>query len=121
MKCVTFRHDYLLHQSKRSSFISRHQQTSGTELGSPDGGAATDGTATGLTVAYERFLAFLSVGWHTGCMGKRKIKAVWSDADRQAFADGFRLRSVRFLDKQKQNAKYFCRQQYERYYRPSDE
>ena len=56
-----------------------------------------------------------------GGMSKRKIRATWSDADKQAFADGFRLRSVRFIDRQKQNAKYFCRKQTERFYRPSDE
>lgn len=42
-------------------------------------------------------------------MTKRKIKAGWADADRQAFADGFRLRSMRFLDRKKQTAKYICR------------
>ncbi len=42
-------------------------------------------------------------------MNKRKIRAKWTDADKQAFADGFRLRSMRFLDRKKQTAKYICR------------
>ncbi len=42
-------------------------------------------------------------------MAERKIKAEWADADKQAFADGFRLRSMRFLDRKKQTAKYICR------------
>lgn len=51
------------------------------------------------------------IGWHNGCMSKRKIKATWSEPERQAFADGFRFRAVRFIDRQKQTAKYWCRRQ----------
>ena len=42
-------------------------------------------------------------------MNKRKIRAEWSDADRQSFSDGFRLRAVRFIDRRKQTVKYICR------------
>jgi hypothetical protein len=40
---------------------------------------------------------------------KRKVRARWSDEEAQQFADGFRLRAARFMDKRKQTAKYLCR------------
>jgi hypothetical protein len=90
---------------------------SGGEVGSPATRLPETGlTTTYLTVAYDRVVCLPS-WWHTVCMSKRKIKAVWSDTDRQAFSDGFRLRSARFIDRRKQTAKDFCRQQQERYRR----
>lgn len=100
-----------------ASSASQTERPSGSEAGSPVGFAEQTGlTTTYLTVAYDRVVCLLS-WWHTVGMSKRKIKAVWSDTDRQAFSDGFRLRSARFIDRRKQTAKDFCRQQQEKYRR----
>ena len=74
-----------------------------------------EGQGLDLALTHRAIVACQVAIRYNGLMSKRKIKAVWSDPERQAFADGFRFRAVRFLDRRKQTAKYLCRDRVSRF------